>query len=225
MMYLALPEDAHREPLSGSLKDAGYDPVLFTSARTLFFAIKTQLPRLLLLGTALDDMSGLEFLSHLRADQKTRMMPIIMLSLSPSAQECIDALDGGADDYVGCLEEPGEVVSRVRAMLRRIESVTHGTVIEYEGITLDDERRCVLVEGKQSPLTFTEYEILKLLIRDPGEVLTRSRILERVWGTSSVGETRAVDMHIAALRRKLGACGALIQTMRGTGYLLGRNAN
>ena len=127
-------------------------------------------------------------------------------------------LDLGADDYITKPFGVMELISRIRAVLRRVKPEENIALVSCGGITLDEERRTVTSQGEPVTLTYKEFELLSYLLRNEGIVLTREKIMERVWGFDYEGESRTVDMHIKSLRQKLGACGALIQTVRGVGY-------
>lgn len=167
----------------------------------------------------LPDRDGLSLVKDLRNHKETAKIPIIMVTAKTSEMDKVKGLDQGADDYMTKPFGIMELISRVKAMLRRV-NLTVESDYEFDGIVLNDAKHQVMVEGKECELTYKEYELLKLLIRNSGIVLQRSQILDRVWGIDYEGESRTLDMHIKTLRKKLGDKGALIQTVRNVGYTL-----
>ena len=163
-------------------------------------------------------MDGVEVLRRLRAEGvKT---PCLLLTARDAVEDRITGLDAGADDYLTKPFGVLELVSRCKALLRRAHRKS--TVLTFESIELDDDRHCVTVDGTETELTFKEYGLLKYLLENSGMPVTRDRLMEAVWGFAFTGETRTVDMHIKTLRKKLGAAGQLIETVRNVGYRLGR---
>ncbi len=174
-------------------------------------------PSLLLLDIMLPEEDGLEILKKLRARHDTRRLPVIMLTARGTEYDKVLGLDGGADDYIAKPFGIMELISRVRALLRRTEDAEPE---EYAlgPLRLSQAARTVTADGEAVLLTYKEFELLSLLLSRPGEVFTRDRILSSVWGTEFGGESRTVDVHIRTLRAKLGRCGDMIKTVRGIGY-------
>lgn len=160
---------------------------------------------------------GLTVLKRLRSSPATSDIPVIMATAKGSEYDRVIGLDGGADDYLAKPFGMMEMVSRIKAVLRRT-APKQAKVISYGGITLDESRHLVTVNGSPVSLTLKEYETLKLLMNSPGQVFTREILLSDVWGMDFTGETRTVDVHIGTLRTKLAEAGDMIETVRGVGY-------
>ena len=175
---------------------------------------------LVLLDIMLPGEDGLAILKRLRADKHTKDLPIIMVTAKSSEIDTVKGLDQGADDYITKPFGVMELMSRVKAILRRIKPMSDDVVLKYKNILLDQERRICLVDEQCVELTFKEYELLRLFLSNIGIVLTRDMIMETVWDSEFVGETRTIDMHIKTLRKKLGDAGSLIVTVRNVGYKL-----
>lgn len=201
-----------------ALKNSGYQVVTFDTAGDFFDALKTQTPDLLLLDIMLPDMDGLQVLEQVRSQAALRSLPIIMVTAKTTELDKVRGLDMGADDYLSKPFGIMELISRVKALLRRSggkreKNITIGQVC------LDEEKHKVTVGGQACELTYKEYELLKLLMANAGVVTSRESILEQVWGTDFEGESRTLDMHIKTLRQKLGASGGMIKTVRNVGYI------
>ena len=175
---------------------------------------------LLLLDIMLPGISGLDLLGRLRQDPATARLPVIMLTAKTSEYDRVMGLDSGADDYISKPFGVMELLSRIRAVLRRVEKPPLSPVLTAGPLAVDTGRRTVTDGERDIALTFKEFELLCCLIRNRGLVLTREKLLETVWGFDFEGESRTVDMHIKSLRQKLGPLGELIQTVRGVGYKL-----
>ena len=201
-----------------ALKNSGYQVVTFDTAGDFFDALKTQTPDLLLLDIMLPDMDGLQVLEQVRGQAALRSLPTIMVTAKTTELDKVRGLDMGADDYLSKPFGIMELISRGKALLRRIggkkeKNITIGQVC------LDEEKHKVTVGGQACELTYKEYELLKLLMANVGAVTSRESILEQVWGTDFEGESRTLDMHIKTLRQKLGASGGMIKTVRNVGYI------
>lgn len=201
-----------------ALKNSGYQVVTFDTAGDFFDALKAQTPDLLLLDIMLPDMDGLQVLEQVRGQAALRSLPIIMVTAKTTELDKVRGLDMGADDYLSKPFGIMELISRVKALLRRSgekkeKNITIGQVC------LDEEKHKVTVGGQACELTYKEYELLKLLMANAGAVTSRESILEQVWGTDFEGESRTLDMHIKTLRQKLGASGGMIKTVRNVGYI------
>lgn len=178
-------------------------------------------PKLVLLDIMLPKEDGLSVLQKLRQNDKTRKVPVIMVTAKSSELDKVKGLDMGADDYITKPFGVMELVSRVKALLRRCEEEQKSVVLQYGSIVVDDFKHSVTVDGTPCILTYKEYELLKYLILNKEIALTRERLLEKVWGYDFEGESRTVDMHIKTLRQKLGEAGNLIKTVRHVGYKVG----
>jgi two-component system alkaline phosphatase synthesis response regulator PhoP len=208
-----------REIVLYALQSAGFRAEGFESAGAFFAALGQGVPDLLLLDIMLPGEDGLGLLKRLRTDARAKALPVILLTAKGSEFDKVKGLDLGADDYITKPFGVMELISRVNAVLRRsgagpVRGLTLG------GLTLDHERREVLVEGQRVHLTFKEYELLHYLALNAELALSRDRILGAVWGYDFEGESRTLDMHIRSLRQKLGGAGAYIQTVRNVGYKL-----
>lgn len=159
-------------------------------------------------------------LKDVRAEQSTAKLPVIMVTAKTSEMDKVKGLDQGADDYMTKPFGIMELISRVKALLRRANVSGGSHIYSFDGITMDDAKHQVLVDGQETELTYKEYQLLKMLIQNSGIVLQRSQILDRVWGIDYEGESRTLDMHIKTLRRKIGEKGNLIQTVRNVGYTM-----
>ena len=167
----------------------------------------------LLLDVMLPDESGYDIVRKLRKNPATKKLPIIMVTAKTAEMDMIKGLDEGADDYIKKPFSIMELITRVKALLRRTET-EDVKILQVENITLDHERHMVFVDDKPVELTFKEYELLRLLMTNPSVVLSREVIMRHVWGTEFEGESRTVDMHIKTLRQKLGEAGSKIRTVR-----------
>lgn len=202
-----------------TLNSTGFKAVGFSDGEEFFRALKGETPELVLLDVMLPGESGVSILKKLRADSKTADIPVIMATAKGMEYDKIQSLDLGADDYLVKPFGMMEMVSRVKAVLRRTKKVT-ADVLTHGGITVNTGEHTVFANGEKVNLTYKEFEILKLFLQNPGTVLTRDRLFAEVWGSDFVGETRTVDMHIRTLRQKLESCGNMIETVRGVGYRL-----
>ncbi len=203
-----------------TLKSTGFEATGFPDGVSFFNALKTTRPELIILDVMLPGEDGVEILKKLKANTATRNIPVIMATAKGAEYDKITGLDLGADDYLVKPFGMMEMVSRVRAVLRRTSYQSNSKVLQFGPITLNIDEHTVLVSGKQITLTLKEFEILRLLMSSPGTVFTRDRLLSEIWGVNYDGETRTVDVHIRTLRSKLGAPGSLISTVRGVGYRL-----
>lgn len=201
-----------------ALKNSGYQVVTFDTAGDFFDALKTQTPDLLLLDIMLPDMDGLQVLEQVRGQAALRSLPIIMVTAKTTELDKVRGLDMGADDYLSKPFGIMELISRVKALLRR-SGGKREKIITIGQVCLDEEKHKVTVGGQACELTYKEYELLKLLMANAGAVTSRESILEQVWGTDFEGESRTLDMHIKTLRQKLGASGGMIKTVRNVGYI------
>ncbi len=220
LIYVVEDDENIREIELFALKNAGYEVQGFDCASAFYARLKERMPSLALLDLMLPDESGLEIVKKLRLSAQTRKLPIILVTAKTSEIDKVKGLDIGADDYITKPFGVMELISRVKALMRRTQDLEEKRLIRQESIFMDDEKRAVYVDDKPVELTFKEYELLKLLLLNAGIVVTRETILDRVWGTDFEGESRTLDMHIKTLRQKLGSSGAMIRTVRNVGYIL-----
>lgn len=217
MIYCVEDESAIRELMVYTLKVSGFEAQGFEDGVEFWSAMKAQKPELIILDVMLPGEDGLTILKRLRSSPVTADIPVIMATAKGSEYDKVIGLDGGADDYLAKPFGMMEMVSRIKAVLRRT-APKQAKVISYGGITLDEGKHTVTVNKTPVSLTLKEYEILKLLIDNPGQVFTREILLSDIWGIDFTGETRTVDVHIGTLRTKLAEAGDLIETVRGVGY-------
>lgn len=222
MIYIVEDDVEVREMETYALKSSGFDVMAFECGKVMDEQVKTRVPDLFILDIMLPGEDGLNILKRLRVQEKTKDIPVIMLTAKGAELDKVKGLDLGADDYIAKPFGVLEFISRVRAVLRRSErsssESTEALNLALGGVTLDDQRRSVTVGGIAVELTFKEYELLKLLMSRPGTVFSRQQILEKIWGVDFDMDTRTVDMHIKTLRQKLGVQGSIIQTVRNVGY-------
>ncbi|WP_352168881.1 response regulator transcription factor [Proteiniborus sp. MB09-C3] len=221
MIYIVEDDKNIRELESYALQSSGYIVKSFENSSDFYNACKELLPDLVLLDIMLPDEDGISILRNLRNQERTKNIPIIMVTAKTTELDKVKGLDAGADDYISKPFGVMELISRVKALLRRARQSDNIRVLSFGDIILDDERHRVTVKGKDCELTFKEFELLKYLLHNQGIVLSRDRIMEQVWGFEFEGESRTVDMHIKTLRQKLGIGGKAIKTVRNVGYKIG----
>lgn len=220
MIYIVEDDRNISEIESFSLKNSGYETAVFETAGEFYEALAGQVPSLVLLDVMLPDEDGLHIVEKLRKDQRTQKVPIIMVTARGTEMDKVKGLDFGADDYVTKPFGVMELISRVKALLRRSGEGREDKQLKIGDMLLDDERHAVYVNGASCELTHKEYELLKMLMLRAGIVIGRAEILDQVWGTDFQGESRTLDMHIKTLRQKLGEAGGMIRTVRNVGYIL-----
>ena len=201
-----------------TLTQTGFEAKGFVDGISMLEALKTEKPELIVLDIMLPGKDGVEILKEIRSNPETRKIPVIMATAKGTEMDKIQGLDTGADDYLVKPFGVMEMVSRIKAVLRRCEPDEKEEVLSIGEITLSDKEHLVIVNGEKVVLTFKEFEILKLFMSNPGIVFSRDKLLSKVWGIDYLGESRTVDMHIKTLRQKLGDAGALIETVIGVGY-------
>lgn len=220
LIYIVEDDKNIQEIESYALKGSGYQVCAFDDGSGLDEALREVIPDLLLLDIMLPGEDGLSILKRLRANAATKALPIIMVTARSTEIDMVKGLDQGADDYITKPFGVMELLSRVKALLRRIKPMSEETLLQYKNTLLDRERRVCTVDGQSLELTYKEYELLRLFLSNIGIVLTRDMIMGAVWDTEYAGETRTVDMHVKTLRKKLGEAGNLIVTVRNVGYKL-----
>lgn len=224
MIYLVEDDDSIRELVLYTLHTTGFEAEGFRNAADFWQALEKELPQLVLLDIMLPDEDGLHILKRLRAGAETADLPVMMLTAKSSEYDRVVGLDSGADDYMPKPFGMMELVSRVRALLRRAAKPTAEDKLFTAGsLAVDVKRRAVTVDGEPVILTYKEFELLCYLLENRGVVLSRDQILTKIWDYNYSGETRTVDVHIRTLRQKLGNAGALIETVRGVGYRLAQD--
>lgn len=201
-----------------ALKSTGFEARGFEDAESFFEALKDETPELIVLDVMLPGISGVEILRRLRNSPDTSGIPVIMATAKGMEYDKVESLDLGADDYLVKPFGMMEMVSRVKAVLRRCRPAQVSRILRAEGLELNLDAHTVTADGQRVDLTFKEFEILKLFMTHPNMVFTREQLFNDVWGSDYIGETRTVDMHIRTLRQKLGDHGQLISTVRGVGY-------
>ena len=221
MIYFVEDDASIRELVLYTLNNAGLQAEGFERPSTFWAAMEQVRPTLILLDIMLPEEDGLSILRKLRADRATRALPVMMLTAKGTEYDTVLALDAGADDYVPKPFRMMELLSRIRALIRRAEG--YNTLPESEeyhidGLELSPSRHLVRVNGQEIALTFNEFELLCLLVENRGIVLSRDKILDKVWQDTMGRESRTVDVHIRTLRHKLGTIGGRIETVRGVGY-------
>ena len=221
LIYIVEDDTDIRELETYALKNSGYEVQSFAESKSFFKACTTQIPQLVILDVMLPDFDGLSVLEKLRQDAVKKSVPVILVTAKGSEMDKVKGLDMGADDYITKPFSVLELISRVRAILRRCSVENKLDVITLGGIVFDDSKHTVTSDGEPCTLTYKEYELLKYLLKNKGMALTRENIILNVWGYDFEGESRTVDMHITTLRQKLGNCGNLIKTVRNVGYKAG----
>lgn len=218
MIYLVEDDDNIRELVIYTLRTTGFDAKGFSTAARFWDAVAQALPELVLLDIMLPDEDGLHILKRLRSGVETEALPVIMLTAKGTEYDKVVGLDGGADDYIPKPFGMMELVSRIRALLRRVSRQSDEKLYTADTLCVDVKRHNVSVEGRELALTYKEFELLCYLLENRGVVLTRDQILSKIWDYNYSGETRTIDVHIRTLRQKLGSAGSLIETVRGVGY-------
>lgn len=221
MIYCVEDDAGIRELVVYSLENTGTSAQGFESGDELFDALKSgAVPELILLDIMLPGEDGISILKRLRKNSETANIPIIMLTAKNSEYDKVIGLDSGADDYVTKPFGIMELISRIKAVLRRSGNVPADASEVYKAgdVVLDTKKHTVTSGGRDISLTYKEFELLRLLMKNNGSVITRDVLLERVWGYDFDGETRTIDVHIRTLRQKLGESGDIIKTIRGVGY-------
>ena len=192
----------------------------FGSSKEFFKKLDEILPDLVLLDVMLPDESGYDIIKKLRLNSATKRLPVIMVTAKSTELDMIKGLEDGADDYIKKPFSVMELITRVKALLRRTGSSDEEKLIGIGSLFIDDEKRVAYVDDKPVELTYKEYELLKYLALNRGIVLTRDNIMDRIWSTDYEGESRTLDVHIKTLRHKLGTAGNYIKTVRNVGYFM-----
>ena len=203
-----------------ALTSTGFEARGFEDGTSFWDALQTEQPDLVVLDVMLPGIDGVELLKRMKASKGLRDIPVIMATARGTEYDKIQSLDMGADDYLVKPFGVMEMVSRVKAVLRRCRPAKAAKLLQLEGLALNPDEHTVTADGERVNLTYKEYELLHLFLSQPGIAFTREQLLSSVWNTEYLGETRTVDMHIRTLRQKLGRYGSLIETVRNVGYRL-----
>lgn len=221
MIYCVEDDSNIRELVVYTLESTGMKARGFEDGRKFTEALAFETPELVLLDIMLPGEDGIEILKKLRNSAKTKDIPVIMVTAKGSEYDKVVGLDTGADDYITKPFGMMELVSRIKAVLRRTIREKTDTKYRVGNLSIDVEKHKVKVDGETVTLTLKEFELLEKLMKNRHIVLTRDRLLEEIWGYDFTGETRTVDVHVRTLRQKLGTAGELIETVRGVGYRIG----
>ena len=219
LIYIIEDDDSIREIEEYALMNAGHKVLGFTCAKDFYKKLEDVVPDLCLVDIMLPDENGNEIVRKLRKNTETAKLPVIMATAKTSELDLVKGIEDGADDYLKKPFSVMELISRVKALLRRTltEEVKE---LKLDGLTINNEKHEVSVNGNLIELTYKEYELLSLFILNKGIVLNRDTIMDRVWGTDYEGESRTIDMHVKTLRQKLGDYGSRIKTVRNVGYVI-----
>lgn len=220
MIFAVEDDDSIREIEVYTLTSVGFKAMGFPNGQALFEALKGTIPELIILDIMLPGEDGVSILRRLRQKREYSSIPVIMATAKGSEYDKVESLDCGADDYLVKPFGMMEMVSRVKAVLRR-SGHRESTVLTYGGISLNKAEHVVMSAGEKVTLTLKEFELLELLLENPGIVFSRETLLDRIWLQGAGTETRTVDAHIKTLRQKLGSQASVIETVRGVGYKLG----
>lgn len=219
-IYYVEDDTSIRELVLYALKTAEFQVMGFENAASFYKRMKEQQPDLILLDIMLPDEDGVSILKKLKSRPDTENIPVIMMTAKSSEYDKVLGLDSGADDYITKPFGVMELISRVKAMIRRSDRSkgSAGEVLKIGELVLDEQKHEVYARGQEVSLTFKEFELLSYLMKNRGLVLSRDKILNTIWNYEYEGESRTVDVHIGSLRQKLGTCGDFIKTIRGIGY-------
>ena len=221
MIYLVEYDESIRELVVYTLKRQGMEAKGFERPSLFWKELDKELPTLILLDIMLPEEEGISILRKLRTRPDTRKLPIIMLTAKGTEYDVVMGLDSGADDYIPKPFRMMELISRIKARMRRVED-TGAEEYHLENLYLCPSKHLVTVDQESVNLTLKEYEMLALLLKNSGMVLSRTQLLNQIWGYEFDGESRTVDVHVRTLRQKLGSAGNLIETVRGVGYKIGK---
>lgn len=220
MIYCVEDDDDIRELMLYTLRTAGFEAKGFPSSTPFWVSIQQALPSLILLDIMLPEDDGLTILQKLRSKALTKEIPVIMTTAKGTEFDKVKGLDLGADDYLVKPFGMMEMISRIKAVLRRTFSHSKEHKLTIANLSLDSSNYTVKKDGQKIELTLKEFELLSLFMLNPNRVFTRQELLDKVWGEQFIGETRTVDVHIGTLRMKLGDASHFIKTVRGVGYCL-----
>lgn len=218
MIFCVEDDTSSRELMIYTLNSAGFDAKGFPESTEFWKAMEAEKPDLIMLDIMLPCEDGIEILKKLRSKTSTADIPVIMATAKGTEFDKVIGLDSGADDYLVKPFGMMEMVSHIKAVLRRTAPKTKKSVLSTGNLSVNLNEHTVAVNGERIVLTYKEFELLRLFMENPGRVFSRDMLLEKIWGAEYYGETRTVDVHIGTLRTKLGECGEYIETVRGVGY-------
>lgn len=218
MIFCVEDDTSSRELMIYTLNSAGFDAKGFPESTEFWKAIETETPELIMLDIMLPGEDGIEILKKLRSKAVTKDIPVIMATAKGTEYDKVIGLDTGADDYLVKPFGMMEMVSHIKAVLRRTAPKMSKNILSTGKLLVNLDEHSVFANGEKVVLTFKEFELLRIFMENPGRVFSRDILLEKVWGADYYGETRTVDVHIGTLRTKLGECGEYIETIRGVGY-------
>lgn len=221
MIYFLEDDNSINEAILYSLKNSGFEVKGFNRPSDFWEAMDEEIPDLVLLDIMLPEEDGLSILRKLRNNSETAKISAIMVTAKDSEYDKIIGLDSGADDYMTKPFSMMELISRIKALLRRTQNNSVNKEIKIGNLSVNPEKHLVNAAGKNITLTYKEYQLLLHLMQNKGIVFSREKLLNKIWGYDFDGENRTVDVHIRTLRTKLGECGAMIETVRGFGYKIG----
>ena len=219
LIYIVEDDESIREIEEFALMNAGHKVVGFADAKSFYKKMEDVFPDLILLDVMLPDESGYDIVRKIRKNADIKRVPVIMVTAKTTELDLVRGLEDGADDYIKKPFSVMELITRVKALLRRTEPPKIKT-LSLDGLTINNEKREVRVDDEIVELTFKEYELLQLLLINKGMVMPRDTIMDHIWGISYEGESRTLDMHIKTLRQKLGDYGSRIRTVRNVGYVI-----
>lgn len=221
MIFCVEDDGSIRDLMLYALSSAGFEAKGFADGSSLFHTLRTEKPQLIMLDIMLPDEDGISILKKLRAQPASKDIPVIMATAKGTEYDKVIGLDSGADDYLAKPFGMMEMISRIKAVLRRTNAAESPKCIKIGKLELNPETYAVVENGKRIQLTLKEYHLLRTFMENPERVFTRDQLLASIWGADYAGETRTVDVHIGTLRTKLEACGDYIETVRGVGYRMG----
>lgn len=221
LIYIVEDDTAIKELECYALINSEFSVQGFERGKELFDALTIKIPALILLDIMLPDEDGIHILKKIRSTMAYRDIPVIMVTAKTTEIDAVKGLDMGADDYITKPFGVMELISRVKAVLRRTQKAEHQQILIYKNIVIDEAQHRVFVDDEEIELTYKEYEVLKLLIINKGIVLTRDKIMESIWGYDFEQGNRTVDVHIQSLRKKIMSAGVHIKTIRNVGYKVG----
>lgn len=220
-IFIVEDDENIRELIVYALNSNRFEAFGFENSREFWKGLKNNMPDLMLLDIMLPDEDGISILTRIRQQKSTAKVPVIMLTVKGNEYDKVKGFDLGADDYITKPFSVLELISRIKAVLRRSENEESNNILSYGALEMDIKKHTVNANGENSNLTFKEFELLQYLLMNKGIVLSRNKMMEEIWGFDYEGESRTVDMHIKTLRQKLGGSGNLIETVRGVGYKIG----
>ncbi len=218
MIYCVEDDQGIRDLMIYTLNSSGFEAKGFSEGSSFFEALKSEKPDLIMLDIMLPGEDGLSILKQLRSNLSTDNIPVIMTTAKGTEYDKVVGLDLGADDYLAKPFGMMEMISRVKAVLRRMAPKDASKILEAGNLSINTGEHTVYANGERVQLTLKEYDLLKKFMENLGRVFSRDQLLQSIWGTDFIGETRTVDVHIGTLRTKLGTCGNYIETVRGVGY-------